>query len=572
MDPITAVGAVGAILGIIDVITKAIATLRDLQSQFTNASFTVTCIVAQLTALRAALAKIREWVDSEPVETHHQLIMDLGDAISCCGMLMDRLDAEFSKLRGAAGAQFNIKAKIKAALGGKSVNDLQNMIERQTSALNLLLTAYSCKTLAEQKSLLEKVRSRRAFRRIDDDVASLYVHRDSDSVVSQLTDTLTKISRDFVFDRLLWASKVYKDAAPGLIELVRERARHQAEARRQVQETARSEAIDKHIMEERLQAGKVIKAVIIGKDSSLANTFITALKANCLGSSSELSSEDTELIQNCMRRAVARLMDMSLCFVDEKGLTIGDYIDQLNVESHSQAFTDRTEAGARALQGLWSNEKFRDAMFETIDYFPSWAEWVVERADEITRTDYVPSHEDCLKAPQIGLGIRSAELDMDLLKLHLLNMADDRSSWTKINHHIENTTLIIFIVDLCRYNEVLDGRNQNGLMESLFHFDRVVNSMWCERSSILLLLLNVCEFRQKLTRNPLSNYFPDYSGSLDWFEAAKYIRRRFSQVNRAHLSLDSHFGEATDYNWRRLISSSVQNVILNRNLKAIGIL
>lgn len=143
MDPITAVGAVGAILGIIDVITKTIATLRDLQSKVTDASFTVSSIVAQLTALRAALAKIREWVDSESVETHHQLIMDLGDAISCCGMLMDRLDAEVSTLRAAAGAQLNIKAKIKVALGGKSVNDLQNMIERLTSAVNLVLTAYS---------------------------------------------------------------------------------------------------------------------------------------------------------------------------------------------------------------------------------------------------------------------------------------------------------------------------------------------------------------------------------------------------------------------------------------------
>src|SRR4051794_27105646 len=53
---------------------------------------------------------------------------------------------------------------------------------------------------------------------------------------------------------------------------------------------------------------------------------------------------------------------------------------------------------------------------------------------------------------------------------------------------------------------------QNRMMESLVLFDSVVNSRWFMRTSIILFLNKVDLFKQKLSRSPLSNYFPDYSG------------------------------------------------------------
>lgn len=139
-SPIKAAEAGGTILGIIDMITRSITMLRDIQNQDADVYFIISSITAQLTTLRAALANIREWAESESIETHHQLVMDLGDTISCCGMLMERLNAEVSKL------QADVSARVKAAFSRKSIDNLQNlqnMIERQASALNLLITAYS---------------------------------------------------------------------------------------------------------------------------------------------------------------------------------------------------------------------------------------------------------------------------------------------------------------------------------------------------------------------------------------------------------------------------------------------
>jgi guanine nucleotide-binding protein subunit alpha len=75
------------------------------------------------------------------------------------------------------------------------------------------------------------------------------------------------------------------------------------------------------------------------------------------------------------------------------------------------------------------------------------------------------------------------------------------------------------------------------MMESLVLFDSVVNSRWFMRTSIILFLNKVDLFKQKLSKSPLGNYFPDYSGGNDVNRAAKYLLWRFNQVNRAHLNL-----------------------------------
>jgi hypothetical protein len=70
-----------------------------------------------------------------------------------------------------------------------------------------------CSTaISEQKSLLEKISTRKMLKRVKDDTSSLYVQRDSASILSQCTDNLSKISQMFGFDRELFILKVYEKA------------------------------------------------------------------------------------------------------------------------------------------------------------------------------------------------------------------------------------------------------------------------------------------------------------------------------------------------------------------------
>lgn len=52
----------------------------------------------------------------------------------------------------------------------------------------------------------------------------------------------------------------------------------------------------------------------------------------------------------------------------------------------------------------------------------------------------------------------------------------------------------------------------------------------------------------KVTKVPLSLYYPDFTGGTDVNKAAKYILWRFTQLNRARLSIYPHLTQATDTN------------------------
>ncbi|KAI5284013.1 Guanine nucleotide-binding protein alpha-2 subunit [Ascosphaera aggregata] len=156
----------------------------------------------------------------------------------------------------------------------------------------------------------------------------------------------------------------------------------------------------------------------------------------------------------------------------------------------------------------------------------------------------------------------------------------------------------LYIMDSAPY--MFDNR----MNESLILFDSVINSRWFMRTSIVLFLNKVDLFRAKIERSPLSNYFPEYSGGNDPNRAAKFLLWKFTQVNRAHLTLYpqyvdiksstfSHLSnwchakssfflylpsnfysltQATDTSNIRLVFSVVKETILQNALRDSGIL
>ena len=122
-------------------------------------------------------------------------------------------------------------------------------------------------------------------------------------------------------------------------------------------------------------------------------------------------------------------------------------------------------------------------------------------------------------------------------------------------------------MNLASYDEMLlEDSSQNRALEAIALFDAVVNSRWFKRTSVILFLNNVKEFRSKLATSPLANYFPDYTGGNDVNRAAKYILWRFNQVNRAHLNLYPHLAESDDPSSLRLIFAAIKETILSNAL------
>lgn len=150
-DPISILGATASVITIIDVLSKSLGLLDTIRSQWNAADLALLSLTSQLGALNAALVKIHEWQESDVAELHHQLDMDLKCSLDCCHVLASKVYEEVVGLEKAPGGTLLRTAKARLAFKRNALSELQSMIDRQTSALNLLLTA--CNRCAESSAL-----------------------------------------------------------------------------------------------------------------------------------------------------------------------------------------------------------------------------------------------------------------------------------------------------------------------------------------------------------------------------------------------------------------------------------
>lgn len=140
-EALAIIGGLGAICNLIDAIGNVVSLVNSLISKWEDADLSLLSMASQLTALRAAITKIREWTEQGLDDAHHQLIMDLDVSIRCCQQLITKMESLFSELTVLIGKPLESRQKFKFVFGNAGLENIQKMIERQTSALTLLLTA-----------------------------------------------------------------------------------------------------------------------------------------------------------------------------------------------------------------------------------------------------------------------------------------------------------------------------------------------------------------------------------------------------------------------------------------------
>ena len=74
-------------------------------------------------------------------------------------------------------------------------------------------------SLGEQQQVLTKPSTRKALENVRKDSESLIAHRDKDSLLTRYTDNLSKLSRVFSFDGVLFGSKVYQSVIRDRLKL-----------------------------------------------------------------------------------------------------------------------------------------------------------------------------------------------------------------------------------------------------------------------------------------------------------------------------------------------------------------
>ncbi|KAH8985759.1 guanine nucleotide binding protein, alpha subunit [Lactarius hatsudake] len=230
---------------------------------------------------------------------------------------------------------------------------------------------------------------------------------------------------------------------------------------------------------------------------------------------------------------------------------------------------------ANAVQELWTDDVI-PVLFKTrsLAYFPlaDNAAYFFPDIHRLISKEYIPSSDDILRAPVTSHGgITETFFHMGQLSIRLCRVIDQRGEWKNWIRVFEHVTSIIFCTSLPDYDR-RDGYGENLLAKSLVLFESVVNSRWFLRTSIILFLNGIEEFKVKLSKVPLEDYFPEYTGGTDANKGAKYILWRFMQTNRARLNVYPHITDVFDTSNIRLVFVTVKETILHNALKGSGIL
>lgn len=125
----------------IDRLRQGINALRQLHDRWTGCSETSINLIAQLTALRSNLDNVHDWLSYAINDLHPQLLSDLDVLMASCALLVRHMDHLIASLRQSDPDAVDCAVKLKYAVGGRSMERLRGVAERQSDAVRILLAA-----------------------------------------------------------------------------------------------------------------------------------------------------------------------------------------------------------------------------------------------------------------------------------------------------------------------------------------------------------------------------------------------------------------------------------------------
>jgi guanine nucleotide-binding protein subunit alpha len=228
----------------------------------------------------------------------------------------------------------------------------------------------------------------------------------------------------------------------------------------------------------------------------------------------------------------------------------------------------QTDTAAEAISIFYSDEGVKEALARGSEYnLYDSAEYFLNRVGSICTPNYAPTIDDILHARTKTIGIVETSINIGKNVLIYVDIAGQRSERRKWIHVFDNAQVILFVAAISEYDQVLaEDDKANRVKEALELLDKVCNSRWFLRTSIILFL-NKCDIlKNKIQRVPISNTFPDYKGGPDFDSGRRFFRTLFMSAVEGGRDIYTHFTSATDTKACAFVLDSVHNGILNNAL------
>ncbi|KAG1276371.1 hypothetical protein G6F65_009273 [Rhizopus arrhizus] len=228
-----------------------------------------------------------------------------------------------------------------------------------------------------------------------------------------------------------------------------------------------------------------------------------------------------------------------------------------------------------AIKSLWKDPNLLSVFERSREYqLNDSAKYYFDSIDRIGEASYVPTDQDVLRSRVKTTGITETTFVIGDLTYRMFDVGGQRSERKKWIHCFENVTAIIFLVAISEYDQVLiEDETVNRMQEALTLFDSICNSRWFVKTSIILFLNKIDIFKEKLERHPLNESFSDFTGANTYEGASDYVLNRFLSLNQSDTKqIYTHLTCATDTEQIKFVMAAVNDIIIQNNLRDVGLL
>jgi len=339
----------------------------------------------------------------------------------------------------------------------------------------------------------------------------------------------------------------------------------------------RNDEIENQLKSDRLRLRNEVKMLLLGAGESGKSTILKQMK---LIHDSGYSRDELESFKEIIFSNTIQSMRVILEAMDNMGLTFADpncaRQAQIILALPSQIEVDSLPSDvSAAVRTLWEDTNVQVAFSRSREYqLNDSARYYFDSMDRIGSPNYTPTDQDVLRSRVKTTGITETKFQIGDLTYSMYDVGGQRSERKKWIHCFENVTAIIFLVAISEYDQtLLEDETVNRMQEALTLFDSICNSRWFVKTSIILFLNKIDLFKEKLPRSPMNKYFPDYDGGDNYDAACDYILNRFVSLNQSDVKqIYTHFTCATDTQQIKFVMAAVNDIIIQTNLRDVGLL
>ncbi|RYC55606.1 hypothetical protein CHU98_g10606 [Xylaria longipes] len=339
---------------------------------------------------------------------------------------------------------------------------------------------------------------------------------------------------------------------------------------------AHSRELDKVIKQDEKRMAKEVKLLLLGAGESGKSTVLKQMKliyAQGFSKTEKLEWKPVVLINviQSLRLIFDAMEDYAIEFERKEN------------ENNKELVLEDVEIGPndplppnylQPIKSLWADAGVQKAILKGNEYaLHDNIAYFCDDADRLWDKNYVPTDQDLLRTRLRTTGITETVFDLGQLTYRMFDVGGQRSERKKWIHCFENVNALLFLVAISGYDQCLvEDKDGNQMNEALMLWESIANSHWFAKSALILFLNKMDLFREKLVSSPITSYgFTDYRGPADDHKAAsKYFMDKFKALNRnPEKEIYGHFTNATDTNLLKITMTSVQDMIIQRNLKQL---